>query len=312
MAIYKPQSPIEKGEHYIYPLTTHDQVILPNGSRWDGEYIDVDLDKAADGTVVLSNADKLGGKAPEYYIQPRNLLDNSDFRNPVMQAGFNGKHGTDTYIIDRWKHLYNLGTATHEFNGIKISGADFYMHQKIDATYLIGKTLTMAVHLSDGNTICGTFVLENISDTSVIASSLGLYLMITADGFAIRLDDVNWEHTLVWAALYEGEYTAETLPPYVPKGYGAELAECRRYYQHHVFVDAIKLSSGLYTVSYYHGMRTSPTITFVTFQPYGSQTVTDFTDCSIVEEENHLRYATLPTCSSSGTGALCIILDADL
>ena len=34
-----------------------------------------------------------------------------------------------------------------------------------------------------------------------------------------------------WAALYEGEYTAETLPPYVPKGYAAELAECLRYYR---------------------------------------------------------------------------------
>lgn len=30
---------------------------------------------------------KLGGKAPEYYIQPRNLLDNSDFCNPVNQRG---------------------------------------------------------------------------------------------------------------------------------------------------------------------------------------------------------------------------------
>lgn len=34
-----------------------------------------------------------------------------------------------------------------------------------------------------------------------------------------------------WAVLYEGEYTAETLPPYVPKGYAAELAECLRYYR---------------------------------------------------------------------------------
>jgi hypothetical protein len=31
-------------------------------------------------------------------------------------------------------------------------------------------------------------------------------------------------------ALYEGSYTAENLPPYVPKGYAAELLECQRYY----------------------------------------------------------------------------------
>ena len=33
-----------------------------------------------------------------------------------------------------------------------------------------------------------------------------------------------------WAALYEGEYTADSLPAYRPKGYGAELAECQRYF----------------------------------------------------------------------------------
>lgn len=36
MAYVKPQSPIKKGEDFVYPLTTHDQIILPDGSRWDG------------------------------------------------------------------------------------------------------------------------------------------------------------------------------------------------------------------------------------------------------------------------------------
>lgn len=55
MAIYKPQSPIEKGEHYIYPLTTHDQVILPDGSRWSGSNLDVELDgEAPNETGILA------------------------------------------------------------------------------------------------------------------------------------------------------------------------------------------------------------------------------------------------------------------
>ena len=37
--------------------------------------------------------------------------------------------------------------------------------------------------------------------------------------------------SIKWAALYEGSYTAETLPAYQPKGYAAEMAECQRYYQ---------------------------------------------------------------------------------
>lgn len=37
MAYYKPQSPIKNGEDYIYPLTTHDQIIMADGSRWNGK-----------------------------------------------------------------------------------------------------------------------------------------------------------------------------------------------------------------------------------------------------------------------------------
>lgn len=36
MAYLKPQSPITNGEDHIYPLTTYDQVIMPDGSRWNG------------------------------------------------------------------------------------------------------------------------------------------------------------------------------------------------------------------------------------------------------------------------------------
>ena len=36
MAYLKPQNPIKNRQDYIYPLTTHDQVILANGERWDG------------------------------------------------------------------------------------------------------------------------------------------------------------------------------------------------------------------------------------------------------------------------------------
>ena len=40
MAYYKPQSPIKNGEDYIYPLTTHDQIIMADGSRWNGRQLD--------------------------------------------------------------------------------------------------------------------------------------------------------------------------------------------------------------------------------------------------------------------------------
>ena len=34
--ITKPQSPIMNGDEGVYPLTTYDQIIMPNGSRWNG------------------------------------------------------------------------------------------------------------------------------------------------------------------------------------------------------------------------------------------------------------------------------------
>lgn len=60
-----------------------------------------------------------------------------------------------------------------------------------------------------------------------------------------------------WSALYEGSYTADTLPPYVPKGYAAEMMECQRYYQ-------IRSANNIAAVDMRPTMRiTSPTIVSV-------------------------------------------------
>jgi hypothetical protein len=75
-------------------------------------------------------------------------------------------------------------------------------------------------------------------------------------------------------ALYEGSYTADTLPEYQPKGYAAELAECRRYYRqswHGAIADMtasgsvpfIRSKGGANTqmaVNWHEPMRITPTI----------------------------------------------------
>ena len=84
--------------------------------------------------------------------------------------------------------------------------------------------------------------------------------------------DTGREITLKWAVLYEGEYTAETLPPYVPKGYTHELLECQRYYQQSYVgssVDAVKGTliliganpNWLQSVNFPVPMRCAPTVT---------------------------------------------------
>jgi hypothetical protein len=190
-------------------------------SKYSGEDIDLRLD--------LINK-----------LTPRNLLDNSDFRNPVNQRGQTtcDKNG---YWIDRWKHS-NIAYLDIKDGciGINATGSTIGGLTQViaDASLYDGKKLTLAVCAKSAGagkirvsmpyvgekqnvqlssdwavyTYTATFKVNNYNMVGVYAES----------GSAI---DVKW------AALYEGEYTAETLPEYQSKGYGAELAECRRYYQ---------------------------------------------------------------------------------
>lgn len=179
-----------------------------NATEFDGKtasYYLLKTDTAADSA-------KLGGKAPEYYIQPRNLLDNSDFRNPVNQRGVTSKTNNG-YFIDRWL-IYSTDEAKRvtsiDSNGLTTAGSSA-VRQLVPAE-LVPKDMgeyTFAVCRSDGH----------IEFPSIWKDSKGN--LVCPFGSA---------GTYIWAALYEGSYTADTLPPYVPKGYPAELTECQRYF----------------------------------------------------------------------------------
>lgn len=163
-------------------------------------------------TDTAPDSSKLGGKAPEYYIQPRNLLDNSDFTNMVAQAGIGGNHGAVAYAADRW--ILDSGTVSYtEGTGLTLNGT---IRQKLE-------------FLPTGQT--SAFVGMVSGDASI--SYADGEVTITSGGGVLK-----------WAALYEGSYTAETLPPYVPKGYAAELAECQRYYYMMNLINAPCLGTG--------------------------------------------------------------------
>ena len=227
MEYKKPQATIIQGNVGIYPLTTADQVILADGTRLekDGK-INVNVANSADSA-------KLGGKAPEYYLQPRNLLDNSDFRNPVNQRGATSYSGT-TYTIDRWWIQTDTGTASIGNNGLTLATNDstsckiMQYVEKLD----INKVYTFVIKDTSEN----VYLIHSVPNgRNEEKTSFGSMIVNTTNlnnenksAFSISLD-LGTTITLIWAALYEGSYTADTLPPYVPKGYAAELAECRRY-----------------------------------------------------------------------------------
>ena len=148
---------------------------------------------------------------------PRNLLDNSDFRNPVNQRGQTQYVGS--YTIDRWT---NYGEDAVTVNNGYISKTGVLFQYIIDLD--VDKTYTGAICTNDGKIAVYTGTLKGgLGDW---ASKI--YCNEGSDGITTFRITSN-ATDVVWAALYEGEYTTETLPEYQPKGYGTELAECQRY-----------------------------------------------------------------------------------
>lgn len=56
MAYIKPQYPLKNGDNYLYPVTTHDQILLDDGSRWDGD-VGVTSINGETGATNLTYAD---------------------------------------------------------------------------------------------------------------------------------------------------------------------------------------------------------------------------------------------------------------
>lgn len=155
-----------------------------------------------------------------------NLLDNSDFRNPIAQAGYNAKHGTRKYVCDRW--ISWDADAVFE-NGYMTTGSPY--DQPIEPAKIdTAKTYTAAVGLADGRIIAYS---GNFANGFGYKAS-GIFGGLSTDNITPYVRIAS-NQNVVWAALYEGEYTAETLPSYVYKGYATELAECQRYYENSWF-----------------------------------------------------------------------------
>ena len=180
-----------------------------------------------------------------------NLLDNSDFVHPIAQAGVNGAHGATGYAVDRWRRTSGA-TVSQVADGLKIvsdkTSWTAGIQQRIEAKRF-ADVMTFAVR-GVFPVACRLYVYigsgtANFGEPAYFAGDAAertLVLKLTKpDGLTgdevvnvyISPDTGSTGTAAVvrWAALYEGEYTAETLPPYVPKGYAAELAECLRYYR---------------------------------------------------------------------------------
>lgn len=134
-----------------------------------------------------------------------NLLDNSNFAEPVNQRDASSYTTAGAYGIDRW-FIGSGGTMTVNNSSVSITGTakQRILNAKQNGTY------TLAVQTASGTV--------QILTTHGWDSSASCYYVEIPAG----------EYT--WAALYEGVYTTENLPPYMPKGFAVEYAECQRYF----------------------------------------------------------------------------------
>ena len=186
---------------------------------------------------------------------PYNWLDNSDFTNLVMQAGLNGKHGTTTYMADRW--IVTGGTPTYTAGtGVSFNGT---IQQKLE--FAPTGDVTVIVKTTNGY-ITSKDSPQDIN-TQVDYYTNGQVNRVTIDS--------NGTDTIQWVALYEGNYKDTTkIPAYHPKGYANELAICQRYYiryRNYYKFTASGLVSATNTAVFPFflpcQMRTSPTALFI-------------------------------------------------
>ena len=209
------------------------------------------------------------------YSNP-NLLDNSDFANPVNQRRQASYSGSSIWAIDRYRIWgdYDVDTHTLSYNSNDTINRSGVLPGTGDVSSIIqrffipvGTPLTFSCGVngkeySVSYTITEQFFYHDFGDfafgSGVDVQSPCIFLDLTSGSIQIE-----------WMKLEKGSIAT----PYVPKGYGAELAECRRYYQHRCRAIAIKNNIDYYSIAYRHGMRTIPTATLLEFNYAGSGAV---------------------------------------
>lgn len=190
---------------------------------------------------------------------PHNYLDNSNFANPVNQRGKTTYTGSG-YTIDRWRLWDASDSITVESDGVTVNSNEKSLQQYLDPKVVNKNNIyTLAVKTADGE----IEVISGAPASEIRGSKCTLAYSAAYETVRVNLQPGN---IFVWAALYEGEYTKDTLPPYQPKGYAVELAECLRYFERVNVHDIIDGVPTLYKHIRFTNKRAIPTVSWVMIQ----------------------------------------------
>lgn len=172
-------------------------------------------------------------------LTARNLLDNSDFRNPVNQRGGDAYNGAPMYTIDRWRKASKIVTYVEK--------GYIYLQCASDAETRNGFTQDLA---PEKTPVAGTPVTVAYKsynggiavESATMPSDDPVYLFGRGDSSGVMLYGGDSPKISImvppgqfmrveWIALYDGEFSLETIPTFRHRNYSEELMECMRYYQ---------------------------------------------------------------------------------
>jgi hypothetical protein len=204
---------------------------------------------AAGGTAV--NAAKLGGKLPESYLRPRNLLGNSCFVpsggqtegggclpiNQREQSEYTGAvYGLDLWagmsrtkiaLTDAGVVLSNLNPAVGQCYWQQLLSNDLFVGVSPDEQYTFAAMIDGTVYTVSG-TVGGSTSIAIPNGSLVFlysaASNAPCCRIVLSSGF-------TGSFCIQWVALYRGVFNAQTLPPYQPLSAGEELRRCQWYFR---------------------------------------------------------------------------------
>lgn len=199
-----------------------------------------------------------------------NLLDNSNFLNPVNQRMSQDFTARGT-CIDRWK-LWddnNQQALSVRTQGIQMKGQLYQILP--NETAPVGETYTFSVKMNgrDVISITGTQTSQTFNDVTLTIGkdASGVYTQVT-------ITTTNNQIFFEWAKLEKGTIRTS----YAPKNYSTELNECLRYFQFYTGIGFRAVSpdqwSGYITFPLLTKMRINPTCTVVRYT-YKPDNVTD-------------------------------------
>ena len=261
-----------------------------------------------------------------------NIMDNSYFiKNAfIAQAGVNGAHGAEKYLGDRWIGHSYIG-ATEQNDGMVLTSSNQFAYIKQKVNTVVGKTYTFAIYATGISNNHRIDVYDGGMNSSIASNTMNSSNGILLVSFVATTETTcllyypgyassGGSAKIVWAALYEGAYTADTLPDYVPKD--NELAECQLYNREEYVVPVIKSKDAVFIIGTVIQMRDmgelKPTITLKKFTRPGVIDVTSFGASDKIDIENlgKGRYllinAILTSCQDYAAGYLRFSINADL